>query len=150
MIRVAKTHNSKLVDARRKARELAAAQQERHEKLLGLAESYFVAADNADAIVQEATDASLKLLEEAQAKGHALVQAAKKQSMEKRNDALRLIAEMVETGASVSDVASRLGLKAAAVRAAVKASAPADETVTQDEAGNAHEHSSEQRDGHAA
>jgi len=142
------------VDARRRARELAAAQQERHEKLLGLAESYFVAANNADAMVQEAADAALRLVEEAQTKGHDLVRAAKERSTEKRSAARRLIAEMVETGASVADVASRLDLKSSAVRAAVKASTPGDAAAAQEEAGHAQEQSAAQHDdehsGHAA
>ena len=110
---MAKAHNSKLVEARRKARELATAQQERHEKLLSLAEEYFVAADDADSIVSAAREAAAKLIKDAEAQSEA-----------KRADAQKVIASMVGTGASVADVASRLDLSAAAVRAAVKASEP--------------------------
>lgn len=113
---MAKAHNSKLVEARRKARELATAQQERHEKLLTLAEEFFVASDEADGVVAEAKDAAARLIKDAE-----------EQSESKRAEAQKIIAAMVETGASVADVASRLDVTTAAVRAAVKAAGPAKE-----------------------
>ncbi|MHC6223164.1 hypothetical protein [Arthrobacter sp. MMS24-S77] len=113
---MAKAHNSKLVEARRKARELATAQQERHEKLLTLAEEFFVASDEADGVVAEAKEAAARLIKDAE-----------EQSETKRAEAQKIIATMVETGASVADVASRLDVTAAAVRAAVKATTPVKE-----------------------
>lgn len=110
---MAKAHNSKLVEARRKARELATAQQERHEKLLTLAEEFFVVSDEADTAVSAAREAAARLIQEAEAHSAA-----------KRVEAQKHVSAMVETGASVSDVASRLDISAAAVRAAVKASGP--------------------------
>lgn len=156
---MAKAHNSKLVEARRKARELATAQHERHEKLIGLAESYFVMNDEADSAVAAATDAAEKLMEDAMAKGRALVAEAYAKSDGKRKEAREFIAQMVATGASVADVASRLDVKAAVVRAAVKEAAEAaqaehqgDESAT-GAGGNADAtegHDGKQHDGHAA
>ena len=113
---MAKAHNSKLVEARRKARELAAAQQERHEKLIILAEEFFVASDEAEGVVSAAKEAAARLIKDAE-----------EQSETKRAEGQKIIAAMVETGASVADVASRLDVTAAAVRAAVKTAAPAKE-----------------------
>lgn len=110
---MAKAHNSKLVEARRKARELAKAQQERHEKLLSLAEDFFVVSDDADNVVSAAREAAALMIRDAEA-----------HSATKRTEALKHVAAMVETGASVSDVAARLDISPAAVRAAVKASIP--------------------------
>ncbi|MDQ4504442.1 hypothetical protein [Sinomonas sp. ASV322] len=156
---MAKAHNSKLVEARRKARELATAQQERHEKLIDLAESYFVANGEAEAVVAAAEDAAEKLMEDAVAKGRALVDEARVKSAGKENDARQFIAQMVATGASVADVASRLDVKAAVVRAAVKEASEAAkaehreaEPADQDgeHADAPEQHGGEQHDGHAA
>lgn len=154
---MAKAHNSKLVEARRKARELATAQQERHEKLIELAESYFVARGEADSVLDIATDAAAKLMEDAAAKGRALVAEARVKEAGKRKDAGRFVAQMVATGASVADVASRLGVKATAVRAAVKAAGEATPAAHEeaDPAADGHEdasaqHGGERHDGHAA
>lgn len=130
---MAKAHNSKLVDARRKARDLAAAQQERHEKLLALAEEYFVTSDDADSVVAAAKKAAVKLISDAEAKSDS-----------KRREAQKHIAAMVGTGASVSDVASRLDVTAAIVRQAVKADAP---TKKDESAGGSAEGSVKEPDG---
>ncbi|KHL03799.1 hypothetical protein [Sinomonas humi] len=156
---MAKAHNSKLVEARRKARELATAQQERHEKLIGLAESYFVANGEAEGFFADATEAAEKLMEDAMAKGRALVAEAKAKAAGKEKDARQFIAQMVATGASVADVASRLDVKVAVVRAAVKEAAEAAHSEhqeagsTAEAGGNADDtegHDGEQHDGHAA
>lgn len=134
---MAKAHNSKLVEARRKARELATAQQERHEKLLALAEDFFVASDEADSVVSAAREAAEKLIKDAEA-----------QSETKRRRAQTIVAAMVGTGASVADVASRLDVTAAAVRAAVKATAPVekDNQDTGSEVWSDQEHGEQQLD----
>lgn len=110
---MAKAHNSKLVEARRKARELATEQQERHEKLLTLAEEFFITTEEAEGVVAAAKTAAATLVKDAEA-----------QAETKRAEAQKHVAAMVGTGASVADVASRLDISAAAVRAAVKAATP--------------------------
>lgn len=143
---MAKAHNSKLVEARRRARELATAQQERHEKLIELAESYFVVTGEADSAVAIAKEAAEKLVKDARAKGVALVEEAREQMTEKWTEAQKVVAEMVETGASVSDVASRLDMTAAAVRAAVKSAASEKNEPAQGEPAD----TPAEHDGHAA
>lgn len=130
---MAKAHNSKVVDARRKARDLAAAQQERHETLLALAEKYFVASDDADGVVSAARKAAARLISDAEVKSES-----------KRHEAQKHIASMVGTGASVSDVASRLDVTAAVVRSAVKAATPTkkDESTTEGAKSSVQEHDS--------
>ncbi len=119
---MAKTHNSKLVQARQRARELATAQQERHEKLLQLAETFFVASDDADSVVTEAKEEAARL-----------IRAAEEKSETKRAEARKVVAAMVDTGASVADVAARLGMTVAAVRAAIKTAATATSEAAQDD-----------------
>lgn len=122
---MAKAHNSRLVEARRKARELATAQQERHEKLLTLAEEYFLSLDEADTVMTTAKETADKILADAKTKAAAVIADAETALADKQTQARLVITKMVDTDASIADVADRLGITKAAVTKALKAASAA-------------------------
>lgn len=93
------------VAAREKARQKAAEFTARHEELIELA-AKFIEHDDA----AETTEAA------AQEKAEKIIEQGKSDAEVARQDAGRVVAQMIETGESKSAVAARLGLTSAALK----------------------------------
>jgi predicted transcriptional regulator len=107
--------SAKQTDARRRAREKAAQFRELQDTLEQLATDYFVATDSIDETNEEVERELAKLRERAE-----------KQSQKSRDEADRVIVRMVGAGASVSEVAARLGVQVRDVRRVTKATSAPD------------------------
>ncbi|WP_316295655.1 hypothetical protein [Clavibacter michiganensis] len=113
--------SAKQTDARRRAREMAAQFRELQDKLEHLAADYFVAIDSMDATNDETEREIAKLRERAE-----------QQTRKARDDAEKVIARMLDAGASPAEVAARLGITAREVKKATR-TAPASTPSTIDD-----------------
>jgi len=102
--------SAKQTDARRRAREKAAQFRELQDTLEQLATDYFVAIDSVEETNEEAEREIAKLRERAE-----------KQSQKSRDEADRVIIRMIGAGASVGEVAERLGVQVRDVKRVAKA-----------------------------
>lgn len=122
---MALTRNSKMVEARRKARELAQAMQERESQLVTLAEEYFIAGAEAEDVIDRAEEKAQQVIAAAQEKAESIRQNAREESERKSAGSAETIRKMLALGVSRPDVAARLGVSAAVVRKSSAATPPA-------------------------
>ena len=115
--------SAKQTDARRRAREMAAQFRELQDKLEQLAADYFVAIDSVDATNDE-TEREIARLRE----------RAEQQTRKARDDAERVVARMLDAGASPVEVAARLGITAREARKATRATASSAPSAIDDSA----------------
>ena len=120
---MALTKNSRAAAARSKAAELARAAQSREAELLRLAGEYFIEKGEAGAVESEAKAKGLELIEAAKKKAQDLEADAFFAAAEHEASADAVVTQMLATGASVEDVASRVELSAGVVRKIKKAAA---------------------------
>lgn len=111
-----RTKTAGKIDARKRARERAAAFRERNEKLENLATDYFTASEREDGVLAELNEEISKL----QARADERAASA-------REDAAAVIVSMLAQ-ASQAEVAERLGVAMAVVRQALRAAVDADTT----------------------
>lgn len=107
-----RTKTANQIDARKKAREHAAAFRDREEKLEGFAVDYFTAADKIDAIDADLDEAITKLRERAAERATAV-----------RGEVNAAIAGMAALSVPAAEIAQRLDLPASAVRTALRSTA---------------------------
>ncbi|WP_230673251.1 hypothetical protein [Rathayibacter sp. Leaf248] len=113
---VGRTKAAVKIDARKRARERAAAFRERNEKLESLAADYFTASEREDEVLAELNEEIRKL----QARADERTASA-------REDAAAAIVSM-SAQASQAEIAERLGVATAVVRQALRAPGNADTT----------------------
>lgn len=107
-----RTKTANQIDARKKARERAAAFRDREEKLEGFAVDYFTAADKIDAIDVDLDEAITKLRERAAERATTV-----------RGEVNAAIAGMAALSVPAAEIAQRLDLPASAVRTALRSTA---------------------------
>lgn len=108
--------SAKLTDARKKARERAAAQIEREESLLSLAEDFIVAEEELGSIEASLENQIDKINERAERERERARDAAKQNGEDLRATQARVANAMVDLGAKPTDVAARLGVSAGELR----------------------------------
>lgn len=108
--------SAKLTDARKKARERAAAQIEREESLLSLAEDFIVAEEELGSIEASLENQIDKINERAERERERARDAATKNGEDLRATQARVANAMVELGAKPTDVAARLGVSPGELR----------------------------------
>lgn len=108
--------SAKLTDARKKARERAAAQIEREESLLSLAEDFIVAEEELGSIEASLSNQIDKINERAERERERARDAARQNGEDLRATQARVANSMVELGAKPTDVAARLGVSAGELR----------------------------------
>lgn len=108
--------SAKLTEARKKARERAAAQIEREESLLNLAEKFIVAEEELSTIDDSLQDQIRKIDERAERERDRAREAAETNGEDLRSTQASVADEMVELGAKPADVAARLGISVSELR----------------------------------
>lgn len=108
--------SAKLTEARKKARERAAAQIEREESLLKMAEEFIVAEEQLDAIDGDLDSQIAKIDERAERDRQRARDTAEKSGEDLRLSQAIVAEQMIAVGTKPTEVASRLGISAGVLK----------------------------------